>query len=117
MIFPTVKIEVSRSVKTGRDSFGDDIFEEIKEEVSGVILAPASTTDESGDFQLLDRVLVELHIPKAYTASMRNSKVKPLTGPFVGRVFSVEGDSLPYMGSPLKWNRRVIAEELYHETY
>lgn len=115
MFFPTVKIEVSRKIKTGSDSFGDDVFEEVKEEVSGVILVPASTSDENGDFQLLDRVLVELHIPKSYTASMRNSVVRPLSGPFIGRVFSVEGDSLPYIGSPLKWNRRVMAEELYYE--
>lgn len=111
-MFPTNKVRITKRVKAGTDTFGDDLFGEEVFEVSGVVIAPLSTRDLSDPQASLDDVLIEIFLPKAFTERIPNSKLLVLSGSLQGREFLLDGDALPYDFSPLSWNRRVIGSEL-----
>ena len=113
-MFPTNSILLTLSqVKIGTDEFGNDKLGDTVERVDGVILAPETTSDDTAPHELHDNVIVELHLPKSYSKSVRNSTFTVLDGPFRDRTFKIQGDSMPYAYSPLRWNRQVRAEEVY----
>lgn len=106
-LLPTVTIEIGVEVGSEPDSYGDIIFNWIYEVLPGVIVAPYSTIERSAPFDRLDETKIEVYIPTAFTKSLKNARIK-----FWGNTYKVVGNPIPYMWSPLPWNRNVICEEV-----
>lgn len=103
-------VTVLRPVGTGVDAFGRAVVDWAAEEVGGVLIAPGSTSGAGAERPDGVRSTIKLHIPKAYTASLRGCRVEAL-----GRAWDVVGDPMPMPGGlcPGPWDREVEAVAAY----
>lgn len=88
------------------NSIGEEDFTYSEQLVKGVLISPASTEDlKDQDFR--DKAVIAVDFPKTFTASLGGCKIC-----WNNRKFTCVGDPLGYEGSPLPWNRRVLAYEV-----
>ncbi|MDD7465490.1 MAG: hypothetical protein PUK59_04565 [Actinomycetaceae bacterium] len=100
-------IEILRHTQTGVDEFNEPIMNEVVEQVDDVLVAPAMTTDLAGNLRPVgDKETIELHFPKSFTGTLRNTCVR-----VNGKIFDVQGNPSPYMteNTPTRWWLRVQA--------
>lgn len=85
-------VTVTTFTHSGWDEFNEPVGEACEILVKNVLVAPASTTDLSGNLRPHgDRVALELHFPKSFTASLRGARVTVR-----GATYAVVGDPQPY---------------------
>ena len=104
---PTVSIIFSVVIVSNVSSFGEAIpvFDEVT--VDGCLVEPASASDLHEGFELGQRRVVRVHLPKSF-------KHELASGFFVlgGRKFSILTSVFPLTRSPLDWDRYCVAEEV-----
>lgn len=103
-----ITVTLYEETETGRDGFGQPVFEETPVEVENVLVTPTSSEDLITDQDLYGRKSVyTLAIPKGDTHDWRNKKVE-----FFGQTFLTF--DAPVMGIdhliPLDWNAKVKVE-------
>lgn len=94
--------------ETGKDPFGEPIFEDVEIEVENVLVNPTSTDDVVNQLTLTGKKAVyTLAIPKGDTNVWEDQEVR-----FFGQKWRVFG--LPLEGIedliPLSWNKKVMVE-------
>lgn len=94
--------------ETGKDPFGEPIFEDVEIEVENVLVSPTSTDDVVNQLTLTGKKAVyTLAIPKGDTNNWEDQEVR-----FFGEKWRVFG--LPLEGIedliPLSWNKKVMVE-------
>lgn len=104
----TIIVTLITKKQTGKDPFGMPVTEEIREEISGVLVTPASSDDVVSSVQLYGKKAVyNLAIPKGDTHDWKDAEVE-----FFGQTWRTFG--FPTEGIeaniPLKWNRKVMVE-------
>lgn len=106
-MLPTDTVTVERPEPTGEcDPYGAPVAATVAEEVAGVLVAPASTSDLSARRPDGDRVDAVFHMPTGYRAPLAGARI--LWG---GREWRVVGDPVPYPDGlcPGPWSRAVEA--------
>ena len=94
--------------ETGRDPFGEPIFEEVEIEVDNVLISPTTSDDIVNQMTLTGKKAVyTLAIPKGDTNNWEDQEVR-----FFGekwRVFGVPLQGIDHL-IPLDWNKKVTVE-------
>ena len=110
MGFDTTDCTILRGVADGYDGLGNVVYRDALEQLSGVLVAPATAADL--DAERLEGVsrAVYVHFPKEYGATLLGCKIRFDAGAYEG-VWRVSGDALPYMpeNTPGRWNRAALA--------
>lgn len=92
-----------------RDTFYHPVYEEKREEISDVLVAPASSTDLPANIDLSTaKTVYTMAIPKGDTHQWRGQEVE-----FFNSRWKVIGDVLEGIEDniPLRWNRKVTVEK------
>lgn len=94
--------------ETGRDPFGEPIFEDVEIEVDNVLISPTTSDDIVNQMTLTGKKAVyTLAIPKSDTNDWEDQEVR-----FFGekwRVFGVPLQGIDHL-IPLDWNKKVMVE-------
>lgn len=94
--------------ETGKDPFGEPIFEEVEIEVDNVLISPTTSDDIVNQMTLTGKKAVyTLAIPKGDTNDWEDQEVR-----FFGekwRVFGVPLQGIDHL-IPLDWNKKVTVE-------
>ena len=93
---------------TGTNPFGEPIYEEVRETIDNVLIAPTTSDDIITTTDLEGRKAVyTLAIPKGDTHNWENAKVE-----FWGQTWQVFGIPLEGIEAniPLAWNKKVTVE-------
>ena len=94
--------------ETGRDQFGEPIFEDVEIEVDNVLISPTTSDDIVNQMTLTGKKAVyTLAIPKGDTNDWADQEVR-----FFGekwRVFGVPLQGIDHL-IPLDWNKKVTVE-------
>lgn len=105
-----ITVTLISKVDTGnRDSFYHPIYEEKREDISDVLVAPASTDDLPVNIDLTTtRTLYTVAIPKGDSHQWKGQEVE-----FFNSRWRVVGDVLEGIEDniPLRWNRKVTVEK------
>lgn len=94
--------------ETGRDPFGEPIYEDVEIEVDNVLISPTTSDDIVNQMTLTGKKAVyTLAIPKGDTNTWEDQEVR-----FFGekwRVFGVPLQGIDHL-IPLDWNKKVMVE-------
>ena len=94
--------------ETGRDPFGEPIYEDVEIEVDNVLISPTTSDDIVNQMTLTGKKAVyTLAIPKGDTNNWEDQEVL-----FFGekwRVFGVPLQGIDHL-IPLSWNKKVMVE-------
>lgn len=94
--------------ETGRDPFGEPIYEDVETEVDNVLISPTTSDDIVNQMTLTGKKAVyTLAIPKGDTNNWEDQEVH-----FFGekwRVFGVPLQGIDHL-IPLSWNKKVMVE-------
>lgn len=94
--------------ETGRDPFGEPIYEDVETEVDNVLISPTTSDDIVNQMTLTGKKAVyTLAIPKGDTNNWEDQEVR-----FFGekwRVFGVPLQGIDHL-IPLSWNKKVMVE-------
>ena len=94
--------------ETGRDPFGEPIYEDVEIEVDNVLISPTTSDDIVNQMTLTGKKAVyTLAIPKGDTNNWEDQEVR-----FFGekwRVFGVPLQGIDHL-IPLDWNKKVMVE-------
>ena len=94
--------------ETGRDPFGEPIYEDVEIEVDNVLISPTTSDDIVNQMTLTGKKAVyTLAIPKGDTNNWEDQEVR-----FFGekwRVFGVPLQGIDHL-IPLSWNKKVMVE-------
>lgn len=94
--------------ETGRDPFGEPIYEDVEIEVDNVLISPTTSDDIVNQMTLTGKKAVyTLAIPKGDTNNWEDQEVR-----FFGekwRVFGVPLQGIDHL-IPLDWNKKVTVE-------
>lgn len=94
--------------ETGRDPFGEPIYEDFEIEVDNVLISPTTSDDIVNQMTLTGKKAVyTLAIPKGDTNNWEDQEVR-----FFGekwRVFGVPLQGIDHL-IPLSWNKKVMVE-------
>lgn len=94
--------------ETGKDPFGEPIFEDVEVEVDNVLISPTTSDDIVNQMTLTGKKAVyTLAIPKGDTNNWEDQEVR-----FFGekwRVFGVPLQGIDHL-IPLDWNKKVTVE-------
>lgn len=94
--------------ETGRDPFGEPIYEDVEIEVDNVLISPTTSDDIVNQMTLTGKKAVyTLAIPKGDTNKWEDQEVR-----FFGetwRVFGVPLQGIDHL-IPLDWNKKVTVE-------
>lgn len=105
-----ITITLISKVDTGkRDNFYHPIYEEKREEISDVLVAPASSADLPDNIDLsTTKSVYTMAIPKGDSHQWKGQEVE-----FFNSRWKVVGDVLEGIESniPLRWNRKVTVEK------
>lgn len=103
-----ITVTLVNTIETGKDPFGDPIFEESEIEVKNVLVAPTKSDDVVNNHDLTGRMAVyTLAIPKGDTNDWENKEVR-----FFGerwRTFGIPLEGIEEM-IPLQWHKKVMVE-------
>lgn len=85
-------VTVTRREQVGTDAFNAPVYEEVDEEVGGVLPQPGATADLAAERP--DGVSVDMtfHFPRGYSKSLRGCRVT-----YGGKRYEVVGDPQPTM--------------------
>ena len=103
-----ITVTLYRTVKTGSDGFGADIFEEQAAQVEDVLVAPASADDVINSVQLEGKKAVYLlGIPKGDTHEWEDKTIE-----FFGKKFRSFGPVQEGIEElvPTRWHKKVTVE-------
>lgn len=95
-------------IETGKDPFGNPVFEDKEIEVENVLISPTSSDDIVNQLTLTGKKAVyTLAIPKGDTHDWEDKEVK-----FFGQRWRVFGIPLEGIENliPLDWNKKVMVE-------
>ena len=94
--------------ETGRDPFGEPIYEDVEIEVDNVLISPTTSDDIVNQMTLTGKKAVyTLAIPKGDTNNWEDQEVR-----FFGekwRVFGIPLQGIDHL-IPLDWNKKVMVE-------
>lgn len=96
-------------VQTGVDAFNRPIFQDVPDQVEGVLVAPAAAEDIATALQLDGKHLVyELYIPRGDRRAWEDRRVD-----FFGQSFRIYGPVQEYIDEnvPGPWNKRAKVEK------
>lgn len=101
-------VEVWAYIDAGRDALNNPVRSwQVEATVRNVLVAPADTSDVVSSVQPDGtKVVLQLHFPKTYQASLRGRRVKVR-----GVEYAIEGDPIAYTSTntPGMWNRPATA--------
>lgn len=103
-----ITVTLINKQETGRDPFGEPIFEDVEIEVENVLVSPTSTDDIVNQLTLTGKKAVyTLAIPKGNTNVWEDQEVR-----FFGQKWRVFGVPLEGIEDliPLSWNKKVMVE-------
>ena len=105
--FASEAVTVLRPVESGEDAMRNKTFEWRREEVGGVLVAPATASSAQVDRIDETRRRITLHFPKGYAADLRGCRVEVR-----GLLWSVVGSPQPYAEGnvPGPWSMPVDVE-------
>ena len=95
-------------IETGKDPFGEPVFEEAEIEVDNVLISPTTSDDIVNQLTISGKKAVyTLAIPKGDTNTWEDQEVR-----FFGerwRVFGIRMQGIDHL-IPLAWNKKVTVE-------
>lgn len=103
-----VTITLINKIETGKDPFGEPIFEDVEIEVDNVLISPTTSDDVVNQLTLTGKKAVyTLAIPKGDTNDWEDAEVR-----FFGekwRTFGIPLQGIEHL-IPLDWNKKVTVE-------
>lgn len=103
-----VTVILINKIETGKDPFGEPIYEDIETEVDNVLISPTTTDDVVNQLTLTGKKAVyTLAIPKGDINDWEDQEVR-----FFGerwRVFGIPLQGIEHL-IPLDWNKKVMVE-------
>lgn len=103
-----VTVTLINKVETGKDPFGQTIYEDIETEVHNVLISPTTSDDVVNQLTLTGKKAVyTLAIPKGDANTWEDQEVR-----FFGerwRVFGIPLQGIEHL-IPLDWNKKVMVE-------
>ncbi|MFP7370919.1 hypothetical protein SFC12_02150 [Lactococcus lactis] len=103
-----ITVTLIDNVETGKDPFGNPIYEDKKIEVNNVLVSPTSSDDIVNHLTLTGKkAIYTLAIPKGDTHDWEDKKVQ-----FFGKTWRTFGEPLEGIEEliPLDWNMKVMVE-------
>ena len=103
-----ITVTLIDNVKTGKDPFGNPIYEDKEIEVNNVLVSPTSSDDIVNQLTLTGKkAIYTLAIPKVDTHNWEDKKVR-----FFGKTWHTFGEPLEGIEEliPLDWNKKVTVE-------
>lgn len=103
-----ITVTLIDKVETGKDPFGNPIYEDKEIEVENVLISPTSSDDIVNQLTLTGKkAIYTLAIPKEDTHNWEDKKVR-----FFGKTWCTFGESLEGIEEliPLDWNKKVMVE-------
>lgn len=103
-----ITVTLIDKVETGKDPFGNPIYEDKEIEVNNVLVSPTSSDDIVNQLTLTGKkAIYTLAIPKEDTHDWENKKVR-----FFGKTWRTFGEPLEGIEEliPLDWNKKVTVE-------
>lgn len=103
-----IAVTLIDNVETGKDPFGNPIYEDKEIEVNNVLVSPTSSDDIVNQLTLTGKkAIYTLAIPKEDTHDWENKKVR-----FFGKTWRTFGEPLEGIEEliPLDWNKKVTVE-------
>ncbi|EOB1380038.1 hypothetical protein ACIQSQ_002322 [Enterococcus hirae] len=95
-------------IQTGKDPFGNPIFEDKEIEIENVLISPTSSDDIVNQLTLTGKKAVyTLAIPKSDTHDWEDKEVKFFSQRW--RVFGIPLEGIEEL-IPLNWNKKVMVE-------
>lgn len=106
-LLPKTSVTVIRRQEVGKDPFNAPIYENVREDVDGVLVTPGATADLDPSRPEGVRVAYTVHFPKGYGKPLRGCSVV-----IKGKSYRVIGDPNPYMdeGTPGAWDMAAEVE-------
>ena len=103
-MFKGETVTVETKVETGRDAHNNPVYEAVRADVGGVLVAVGQTAD-IGESNRPEGVSVSytLYFPKTFEGGLENARVMVR-----GEWFDIVGKPLPWLQSPTDWN--MVAE-------
>lgn len=108
-LLPKTSVTVIRRQKVGTDPFNAPIYENIREDVNGVLVTPGATSDLDASRPEGVRVVYTIHFPKGYGKTLKGCLVQ-----YLGDTYRIIGDPQPYMddGTPGPWDMAAEVERV-----
>ncbi|HIZ17686.1 MAG TPA: hypothetical protein IAA22_01015 [Candidatus Olsenella stercoravium] len=108
-MLPKTSVTVIRRQEVGKDPFNTSIYENVREDVAGVLVTPGATSDLDASRPEGVRVAYTIHFPKGYGKTLKGCLVQHL-----GDTYRVIGDPQPYMGdgTPGPWDMAAEVERV-----
>lgn len=103
-----ITVTLIDNLETGKDPFGNPIYEDKEIEVNNVLVSPTSSDDIVNHLTLTGKkAIYTLAIPKEDTHDWENKKVR-----FFGKTWRTFGEPLEGIEEliPLDWNKKVTVE-------
>lgn len=103
-----ITVTLIDKVETGKDPFGNPIYEDEEIEVNNVLVSPTSSDDIVNQLTLTGKkAIYTLAIPKGDTHNWEDKKVR-----FFGKTWRTFGEPLEGIEEliPLNWNKKVTVE-------
>lgn len=103
-----ITVTLIDNLETGKDPFGNPIYEDKEIEVNNVLVSPTLSDDIVNQLTLTGKkAIYTLAIPKEDTHDWENKKVR-----FFGKTWRTFGEPLEGIEEliPLDWNKKVMVE-------
>ena len=108
MTIKGITVTLVSKIETGKDPFGEPVFEESEIEVDNVLISPTTSDDIVNQLTISGKKAVyTLAIPKGDTNTWEDQEVR-----FFGerwRVFGIPMQGIDHL-IPLAWNKKVTVE-------
>lgn len=108
MTIKGITVTLVNKIETGKDPFGEPVFEEAEIEVDNVLISPTTSDDIVNQLTISGKKAVyTLAIPKGDTNTWEDQEVR-----FFGerwRVFGIPMQGIDHL-IPLAWNKKVTVE-------
>lgn len=103
-----ITVTLVKKIKTGNDPLGNPIYDEVKEDVDNILIAPTSSDDVTNQLSLTGKKAVyTLAIPKKDNHVWKDREVIFFNNRWKTVGIPIEGiDEL----IPLSWNKKVTVE-------
>ena len=108
-LLPNTSVTVIRRQEVGTDPFNAPIYENVSEDVAGVLITPGATSDLDASRPEGVRVAYTIHFPKSYAKTLKGCLVQ-----YLGDTYRIIGDPQHYMadGTPGPWDMPAEVERV-----